>query len=54
MKFTAIDAVESGFKTHVISDATRAVNLDPGDGEKAIDEMREKGIKILSSLEFLT
>jgi nicotinamidase/pyrazinamidase len=47
VKFTALDAVSSGYKTTVISDATRAVNLQPGDFEKAVKEMRNAGIEVL-------
>ena len=49
VKFTAMDAVELGFETVVIADATRAVNLSPEDGAKALAEMEQKGIKILTS-----
>lgn len=49
VKFTALDANELGFETFLISDASRAVNLDPQDGDKAIQEMRTKGISILQS-----
>jgi nicotinamidase/pyrazinamidase len=49
VKFTAIDAVESGFETTVIADATRAVNLQKGDYEKALDEMRTKGVRVALS-----
>ncbi len=49
VKYTAIDAFELGFETIVISDATRAVNLNPGDFDKAISEMHSLGIKIMSS-----
>lgn len=47
VKFTALDAVELGFKTHLILDACRAVNLQPGDAERAVEEMREAGVEIL-------
>ena len=49
VKFTALDAVALGFKTEVVKDATRAVNLQEGDFEKALDEMKENGVKIISS-----
>jgi len=49
VKFTAMDAMELGFETFVIADATRAVNLSPEDGAKALAEMEQKGIKILTS-----
>jgi nicotinamidase/pyrazinamidase len=51
VKFTAMDAKSLGFETFVILDATRAVNLDPEDGAKAIAELQQKGIKVLSSKE---
>ncbi|GAB3225602.1 bifunctional nicotinamidase/pyrazinamidase [Algoriphagus aestuariicola] len=49
VKFTAQDSKELGFETFLISDATRAVNLRPTDGAKAIDEMKAQGINVISS-----
>jgi nicotinamidase/pyrazinamidase len=49
VKFTALDALDLGFETFVISDATRAVNLNPEDGNLALEEMEQNGIKILTS-----
>lgn len=51
VKFTALDAKSLGFDTVLIADATRAVNLSPADGDKAINEMKETGISILTSQE---
>ena len=51
VKFTAFDAVAEGFETYVFIDGTKAVNLQPGDYEKAIRQMQTKGIKILESSE---
>ncbi len=51
VKFTAIDAFELGFQTYVIDDATRAVNLMPGDFEKSLQEMKDLGIQIIKSAE---
>ncbi len=51
VKYTALDAVELGFETHLIEDGTRGVNLVEGDVGKAVEEMRDKGVKILSSSE---
>ena len=39
VKATALDAVKLGYKTNVIVELTRAVNLDPHDGEKAKKEL---------------
>lgn len=49
VKFTALDAKSLGFQTILIADATRAVNLNPTDGEVAIAEMEKAGIGILKS-----
>ena len=40
---TALDAIRAGFEVHVIVDATRAVNVKPGDGKHAIDDIRRAG-----------
>jgi nicotinamidase/pyrazinamidase len=49
VKFTALDAKSLGFETILITDATRAVNLSPDDGVQAIVEMKEAGIRVLTS-----
>ena len=49
VKFTAIDAFELGFATFVISDAARGVNLNEGDVEKTLDELKALGVTILTS-----
>ena len=51
VKFTALDAVQLGFQTTVVSDACRAVNLQEGDDERAFNEMRTAGIQVLTSQE---
>ena len=49
VKFTALDAVELGFRAHVIIDACRGVNLKPGDVDAAIAEMNAAGVEITRS-----
>ncbi len=49
VKFTALDAIALGFETTLIEDACRGVELQPGDVQKAIDEMRQAGVKIAQS-----
>jgi nicotinamidase/pyrazinamidase len=49
VKFTAIDAVNEKFNTFLITDATRAVNINSGDFDKAIEEMKSKGVNIVNS-----
>ncbi|WP_092793760.1 bifunctional nicotinamidase/pyrazinamidase [Algoriphagus hitonicola] len=51
VKFTALDAKSLGFETILIADATRPVNLDSKDGDRAIEAMKEKGIEVLLSTE---
>jgi len=49
VKFTALDAVTLGFKTHLIEDACRGVNLNPDDAIQAVADMKRAGVTILSS-----
>lgn len=53
VKYTALDALKLGFETVLIQDGCRAVNLQPGDEESAIEEMRSKGAKIVTSEELI-
>lgn len=43
---TAVDATRLGFEATLLADGTRAVNIDPGDGARAIAEMVACGVKI--------
>jgi isochorismate hydrolase len=43
VKNTVLDAIERSFETVLLLDATRGINVKPGDVEKAIDEMVAKG-----------
>ena len=43
VKFTVLDALDLGYGVTVLVDACRAVNLQPGDGERAFEAMREAG-----------
>lgn len=49
VKFTALDAQALGFATHVVRDCCRGVDLNPGDVERALDEMKAAGVGILDS-----
>jgi nicotinamidase/pyrazinamidase len=46
VKATALDAVALGFKTHLLEDGCRGVELQAGDVQRAINEMREQGVFI--------
>jgi nicotinamidase/pyrazinamidase len=47
VKATALDGVRLGYETAVLLDGVRAVDLEPGDGEKALDEMAEGGVELI-------
>ena len=51
VKATALDARREGFEVVVVEDAIRAVNVNPGDGKKAIEEMRAAGCAFAPSSE---
>jgi len=46
VKFTALDALAEGFSVTLHLSASRGVNLTPGDVDKAVEEMRSKGVTI--------
>lgn len=46
VKSSALDAVQEGFATVVLADGIRAVNLQPGDGARAVAEMGSAGVTI--------
>jgi nicotinamidase/pyrazinamidase len=43
---TALDALSLGFDVTVLEDAVAAVNVEPGDGERALTEMKVAGARI--------
>jgi nicotinamidase/pyrazinamidase len=49
VKNTVLDALRNGFKVKAVENAMRAVELQPGDGERAIEEMRAAGAEIFST-----
>lgn len=53
VKYSALDARKLGFNTYVIEDACKGINLESGDIEKAIDEMREAGVIVLKSSDII-
>ena len=46
VKETALDAVHKGFDAVVIREGIRAVDLDPGDGDRAIAEIAAAGASV--------
>lgn len=49
VKYSALDAAELGFRTFVVEDGCRGIDLEPGDVERALDEMRKAGVTVLRS-----
>ena len=47
VKATALDAAALGYRTSVVTDGVRPVELEPGDGERAIAEMVAAGVTLL-------
>jgi len=46
VRATVLDGLTEGFEVHVLEPATRAVELEPGDGRRAIAEMAAAGALI--------
>jgi nicotinamidase/pyrazinamidase len=53
VKETALDALKNGFEVFVITDAVGAVNVNEGDGEKALNELVKLGAHLISSRELI-
>ena len=49
VKFTALDARQLGFNAYLVEDASRGVNVKPGDVERAVAEMRAAGVIVVQS-----
>ena len=49
VKNTVIDALNRGFKVQALENAMRAVDLQTGDGEQAIEDMRAAGAEIVNT-----
>ena len=47
VKSTVLDALKEGFRVKAVENAMRAVDVNPGDGERAIAEMKEAGAEIV-------
>jgi nicotinamidase/pyrazinamidase len=46
VRATALDAIREGFDTTVLTDAVAAVDVEPGDGERALAEVRDAGARL--------
>lgn len=54
VKATVLDALRYGFTVDVLVDAVRAVDASPGDGDRALAEMRAAGARLLRTQELLS
>ena len=46
VKNTALDAVRAGFNVRVDPEGVRGVNVDPGDADRALEELRDAGVTV--------
>jgi len=49
VKRSVLDARQHGFDVTVLTDAIAAVNVQPGDEERALEEMRQAGARLATS-----
>ena len=49
VKNTVLDALREGFEVKALKDSMRAVDVNPGDGERALEEMRAAGAEIVEN-----
>jgi nicotinamidase/pyrazinamidase len=47
VRATALDALAAGFAPTVLVDAVRAVEVRPGDGDRALAEMEMAGVELV-------
>lgn len=52
IKATVLDGKAKGFEVEVLTDAVRAVDVKPGDGQRALQEMQARGAILGSSARF--
>ena len=51
VRYSVLDAVGLGFGVTVIADGCRAVDVEPGDGWRAFEEMRGAGARVMDAAE---
>ncbi len=49
VKFTVLDALELGYAVNLVVDGTRPVEMEEGDGYKALEAMKSRGARLISS-----
>ncbi len=53
VRATVMDGLKKGYEVVVVADAMRAVEVAPGDGQRAIEEMSESGARLTTSGEIM-
>lgn len=51
VRASVLDALGAGFDVTVLSDGIGAVDVEPGDGDRALEEMRGAGARVMASTE---
>ncbi len=54
VRASVLDALGAGFLVSVLKDGVGAVDVQPGDGERALEEMRERGAQVLTARDVVT
>ena len=52
VRHSVLDGIRKGWRVTLVTDAIAAVQLTPGDGERALAEMRDAGADLKTSAEF--
>jgi nicotinamidase/pyrazinamidase len=52
VKHTVLDGLSAAFTVYFLSDGSRAVNVNPGDGERAVQEMASAGSRLMTFDQF--
>jgi nicotinamidase-related amidase len=48
VRAACLDAIKAGFNATLLIDGTRPVEVEPGDGDRTLDELRAAGVEILT------
>ena len=51
VKATVLDALQAGFDVNVLRDAITGIDVNPGDTDRALDEMSRGGARIVDAIE---
>jgi nicotinamidase/pyrazinamidase len=49
VRATALDALQEGFEVVVLADAVRGVDVHPGDSQRALEDLRRAGARVVRS-----